>query len=155
MPDSFRPGIGNSAAFQVSGWPFVTSSVLSAASPYFKVTLPSVAKSFTIRNCDQLSVSPFVNSAATELLVFFGPDLTGAYPPPQVVKNHFISIPISGSFKFDVKCSQFFVAMKNPASAGAFQAIAELTNCDIVDLWYSSGTTNVRDGQLTGSGINL
>jgi hypothetical protein len=153
-----RPGIGNAASFQVSGWPWITSSHITASVAYKKVELPSVAKSVTIKNVDANQVWPFVLTGSTELLVFFGPDLTGTYPPLQVTNQHYITIPISGSFTFDVKCSQFFVAKKAGASAfGAFQAFVELTNCDIVDLFSSSQVTGrqVRDGQITGSGIDL
>lgn len=153
--NSQRPGIGNSAAFQVSGWPWITSSHITASVAYKKVQFPSVAKSVTIFNRDASQIWPFTITGSTELLVFFGPDLTGTYPPLQVTNQHYITIPISGSYSFDSKCSQVFIAKKNGAdSFGAFQVFAELTNCDIVDLHFSSGTTNVRDGQITGSGVD-
>lgn len=153
---SGRPGIGNSAAFQVSGWPYVTGSYVSASVPYVRVELPSVAKSVTVINKDASSIWPFNLTGSCPLLVFFGPNLTGTYPPLQITKNHFIEIPSSSNgFTFEVKCSQFFIGKKTAAEFGAFQVLAELTNCDVVDLAFSSGTTNIRDGQLTGSGIDL
>ncbi len=150
-----RPGVGNSGAFQVSGWPWITGSIITASLGYVKVVLPSVAKSITVINKDANALHPFTLTGSTPLLVFFGSDLTGTYPPLQVTKNHFIEIPISSSFTFDVKHTQFFVGKKSAAAFGAFQVLAELTNCDIVELYFSSGTVNTRDGILTGSGIDL
>lgn len=150
-----KPGIGNSAAFQVSGWPWVTSSHITASVAYKKVEFPSVAKAVTVRNVDAFQVWPFDLTGSDELLVFFGRDLTGTYPPLQVTNQHYITIPVSGSFKFENKCSQIFIAKKGGANSfAAFQVFAELTNCDIIDLHFSSETTNIRDGQLTGSGID-
>lgn len=153
-----KPGIGNSAAFQVSGWPFITASHITASVGYVKVELPSVAKSVTVNNVDGSNIwdanNGYTLTGSTTLMVFFGKVLTGTYPAPQMLYNHAIAIPVSGSFTFDVKCSQVFVAKRSANDFGAFQLIAELTNCDPVDLAYSSGSTNFRDGQLTGSGVD-
>lgn len=145
-----RPGVGNAAAFQVSGWPWITGSYITASSGYVKVELPSVAKSITVINQDAMNVWPFNLTGSCSIVVFFGPDLTGAYPPFQVTKNHCITIPnASGSFRFETKHTQFFVGKKSAAHFGAFQVFAELTNCEMSDLYQ--GTT--RDGVLTGSGV--
>lgn len=151
-----RPGIGNSAAFQVSGWPWITASHITASLAYKKIEFSSVTKELTVFNLDASQVWPFTLTGSTELIVFFGRDLTGTYPPLQVTNQHYITVPISGSRTFPVKCSQVFVAKKNGANGfGAFQILAELTNCDPVDLAFSSGSTNIRDGQITGSGVDL
>ncbi len=152
-----RPGLGNAAAFQVSGWPWITSSHISASVGFVKVTLPSVAKSVTIFNRDANDVWPYTMTGSTTLLVFFGKDLTSSYPAPQVMYNHAISIPVSGSVTFDVKCSQFFVGKKSAAHFGAFSALAELTNVDNIDMYPPgvAATSGSRDGILTGSGIDF
>ena len=155
-----RPGIGNSAAFQVSGWPWITGTHITSSLSYVKITLPAVSKSITINNVDASAVrdpSGNILTGSDALLVFFGKDLTGSYPAPQVLNNHYIEIPISSSFTFDVKCSQFFVAKKNAAKFAAFQAFVELTNCGYEDLYApnEAATTLTRDGVLTGSGIDF
>ena len=151
-----RPGLGNASAFQVSGWPFLTGAIISASVGFVKVVLPGVAKSVTVVNRDANDIWPYNLTGSTTLLVFFGKDLTSSYPGPQTIYNHCISIPASGSFTFDVKCSQFFVGKKNASMFGAFQAIAEITNVDTVDM-YSVGlaaSSGSRDSILTGSGID-
>ncbi len=148
--DILRQGIGSSAAFQVSGFPWITGSIITASIAYKKIVLPAVAKSVTVKNVDASQIFPYNFTGSTDLLVFFGPDLTGTYPPPQVTNQHCISIPASGSVTFDVKCSQFFVAKRlGVSSFGAFQALVELTSCQIADLVSGS----VVDGQIDGSGI--
>jgi len=151
-----RPGLGNAAAYQVSGWPFVTGSIISASVPYVKVTLPSVSKSITVFNRDANDIWPYNQTGSTTLLLYFGKDVTGSYPGPQTLYNHVISIPPSGSVTLDVKCSQFFVAKKNAAMFGAFQALAELTNIDTIDMYQAGLEANSRnrDSILTGSGID-
>lgn len=151
-----RPGLGNAAAFQVSGWPFVTGSIISASVGFVKVVLPGVAKSITVYNRDANDIWPYTLTGSTTLLVFFGKDLTSSYPGPQTLYNHVISIPPSGSVTLDVKCSQFFVAKKSAAMFGAFQAVAEITNINTVDM-YAPGlaaTSGSRDSILTGTGID-
>lgn len=152
---SGRPGIGSAAAFQVSGWPWITSSHITTSLSYKRIDFPSVAGSVTVHNVDANQVWPFNLTGSTELVVFFGRELTGTYPPDQITNQHYITVPISGSRTFDAKCSQIFIAKKAGSAAfGAFQVWAELTNCDPVDLAFSSGSVNIRDGQITGSGID-
>jgi len=151
-----RPGLGSAASFQVSGWPFVTGSIISSSVGFVKVVLPALAKSVTVFNRDANDIWPYNLTGSTTLLVFFGQDLTSSYPGPQTIYNHAISIPPSGSATFNVKCSQFFVGKKNASMFGAFQAIAEITNIDTVDM-YAPGlaaTSGTRDSVLTGSGID-
>lgn len=145
-----RPGIGNSAAFQVSGWPFITSSYLSGSTGYVKVEFPSVTNEITIYNKDANAVFPYNLTGSCPLLVFFGTDLTGTYPPDQVTKNHAIEIPISGSMTFKTKCSQVFIGKKNVSNFGAFSLFSSLTNCSPYDM--ISGST--RDGAIKGPGVD-
>jgi hypothetical protein len=154
-----KPGIGNSAAYQVSGWPYITSSYLSASVGYYRVQYPSVAKSVTIKNVDALSLYPYNLTGSTPILVFFGRIPTGSWPAPQVMYRHCISIPVSGSFTFNVKHSQVFIAKQNINAFGAFECIAELTNCDIDELYgndvVAGLSSSIRDGVLTGTSIDF
>lgn len=151
-----RPGIGSVPSFQVSGWPFVTGSFITASVGYVKVTLPSVAKSITVHNIDGSDLFPYTLTGSCPIFVWFGVDLTGTYPPPQVTNRHTIAIPVSGSKTFDVKCSQFFVGKRSTAHFGAFQVVAELTNIDYVDMYLPgvAGNAANRDSILTGTGIH-
>lgn len=156
-------GIGNSAAYQVSGWPHITGSHITASVGYVKVTLPSVAKSVTVHNVDGSCIwdanRGFTVTGSTTLIVYFGPEPTGSHPVSQLIYNHGISIPVSGSKTFDVKCTQFYVAKRTAAEFGAFQAIAEMTNVPVEEMYktaiQNNLTKSIRDGVLTGSGIDF
>lgn len=151
-----RPGLGHTPSFQVSGWPFVTGSHIVAGTGYKKITFPSVAKSFTVYNIDGSDLFPYTITGSCPLLVWFGVDLTGTFPPPQVTNRHTIAIPVSGSKTFDTKCSQVFIGKRETSSFGAFQLLAELTNIDTVDM-YAPGlqeSSANRDSILTGVGIH-
>lgn len=146
-----KPGLGNSAAYQFAGFPFITQSHITASLGYHKITFPSVAKSVRIDNIDAARVYPYNSmTGSCPLVVFFGVDLTGTYPPDQETKRHAISIPISGSFVFDGICTQIFIGKEVPANFGAYQLYAQITNIEYTELY--SGTT--RDGWIQGPGIN-
>lgn len=156
-------GIGNSAAYQVSGWPFITGSHITSSLSHIKVTLPGVSKSVTVHNVDGSCIwdanRGFGVTGSTTLIVYFGPDLTGSHPSPQLMYNHGICIPVSGSKTFDVKCTQFYVAKRTASEFGAFQAIAEVTNIPVEEMYktaiQNNLTKSIRDGILTGSGIDF
>lgn len=144
------PGLNSAAAYQASGYPWVTQSYATSTALYTKIELPSVCKAFTIYNHDANDVWPYTMTGSTALNVFFGADLTGTYPPLQVTNRHAVPIPISGSQRFEVKCSQFFVGKKHAAGFGAFTIVAEMTPISHQELLY----LDKRDAALTGSGID-
>lgn len=147
-----RSGVNNSSAYQVSGWPFVTSSYLTTSVGYVKVTFPSVVKSFTVINNDANDLWPNNMTGSTPINVFFGTDLTGSYPGLAVTNRHAVPIPVSGSMTFDNKCTQVFIGKKHPTAFGAFTIVAELTSVEYTELY--SGT--YRDGIFSSSvGIDL
>lgn len=154
-------GLGNTSAYQVSGAPWVTSSYITTSVNYIKVVFPRVTKSVTITNIPADGVFPFTLTGSAPILFFFGPDLTGTYPPLQVTHNHCTHIPtasFSSSVKYEVKCSQVFIAKKYASTFAAFHISAELTNIPVEEMYVSALqnglTASIRDGFLTGSGID-
>ena len=138
-----RSGLGNSAAYQVSGYPWVTGSVIPAGTGYYKVVFPSVTKSFTVVNKDASSIYNSGLNGSSSLYVFFGPEPVSAFPYPQIAKNHFVTIPQSeDGFTFNIKCKEFFISKIATAHTGAFQVMAELTSIEFSEM-----------PALTGSGI--
>ena len=138
-----RSGLGSSAAYQVSGYPWITGSTIPAGTGYTKISFPSVTKSFTVINKDAGSIYNSGLTGAAVLYVFFGPDPTTSFPYRQISANHFIEIPqTDDGFTFDVKCSHCFIAKSNTAHTGAFQLIAELTSIEFSEM-----------PRLTGSGV--
>ena len=145
-------GIGNSAAYQVAGRPYLTGSIVengngSQANSQQKVNFGSVTRSFQI-----------VNTGSNPILLHFD-DRTQA--PTLINRHNYIVIPsdlnhygsgainnyISGSFKnaptlFNVKCSHLYVSSGGSGQSG-FQLAAELTHIPTQDMY-----------PLTGSGIN-
>ena len=121
-------GIGNVGSYQVSGHPWVTSSAISSGSTH-SISFPFVCKSFTV-----------FNTGSINLKVHFDND-------PAAKSTHYETIRNTGSlvegYKFDTKCSNFYITNDEPATNGGYQVLAELTRID-----------SVRMFALTGSGID-
>jgi hypothetical protein len=138
-----RSGLGNSAAYQVSGYPWITGSVIPTGTGYYKIAFPSVTKSFTIINKDSSEIYNSGLVGSSSLYVFFGPEPVTSFPYPQIAKNHFIGIPqAEDGFTFNIKCREVFIAKMDTSHTGAFQLMAELTNIEFSEM-----------PALTGSGI--
>lgn len=140
-----RPGISSAPAYQVSGTPFITGGVVTGAQVYKKIEFPSVTKSLTIIAKDASKIWPTGSSTGTgSIHVFFGPEPSGSFPWPQLLKNHYITIPESEKgFTFDIKCTQVFIGTFSGNTSG-FQIVAELTSIDKFDLYVDG----VRDAAL-------
>ena len=143
-------GLGNSAAYQVAGKPYLTGSVIDAegvAKPLptrdiYTITFPTVTRRVMIKN----------HSATTDLAVFFANPSTA---PAAATGIHFNIISANtGSFDAGIKCKELFLvagkegAMTNSSdtstyAAGAFTVFAELTGVPASDMY-----------ELSGSGIN-
>lgn len=128
---AYSSGIGSSAAYQVTGYPWVTASVVDPAiSTYNKIQFPNVCKAFTIIHV----------SGTQPLMVFFGPDPT-VDPPQQITNGHYLSVPTpSSSFKFDVRVKELYVYC---TTTGSFQILGEMTSIQSTNMFA-----------LTGSGID-
>jgi len=148
-----RPGIATSGAYQVSGTPYITASVILSGTQCVKIEFPCVTKSITVVCKDANKVWPTSSySGSAELFVFFGPDtITGSFPYPQITKNHYLTIPSAeDGVTLDIKCSQVFIGRFNSNLNAAYQIFAELTSIPAFDL-YQDG---VREAGLSsGAGI--
>ena len=122
----YRPGLGNVGSYQVSGKPFVTSSITvpgNAAEP-IEITFPTVTRSITIRN-----------DAATDLRVAFS-----AHGAKATENNYYFTLAQSASWQEDIKVESVFL-LSDESGAGEATVIAGLTgipNNTIVDNWSGS-----------------
>tara|TARA_R110000824_G_scaffold21112_12_gene78983 strand:+ start:302 stop:754 length:453 start_codon:yes stop_codon:yes gene_type:complete len=147
MAHNYKNGLHNVGSYQVSGYPYITGSVIDAGTAgngEVKVQFPSVAKSVTVIN----------TSTALGLRVYFNasssadswcPACTMDYPDGAPLSGlHFISLPSNkDSVTFDVKCREIYVAASaSGATDGSFELFAVLTG---IDSEYMFG--------LTGSGL--
>ena len=141
-------GLGNSAAYQVAGKPYLTGSAIDAetnknylTSKEYKVEFPTVARRITIYNY----------SVDADLAVYFTPkDPTNG----TISGLHFAIVPNqTGSFTMDVKCKELYISpfgtnaydgSNKTFVAGIFGVSAELTGIPTVEMY-----------ELTGSGINV
>jgi len=141
-------GLGNSAAYQVAGKPYLTGSAIAAEtsksyinSKEYKVEFPTVARRITIFNY----------SVDADLAVYFVPKATA---PAALTGIHFAIVPNqTGSFTMDVKCKEVYISpfptnhydgSADNFAGGVFGVSAELTGIPAEDMYA-----------LTGSGINV
>ena len=131
MPDNllYRPGIGSTGAYQISGIPYMTGSTLGAGAEN-ELSFPAVTKAITIYN----------TGATNSLRVHFDTDDNA-----NVIGNkHFIDVPAAAAgnslnrLRLEVRCSKIYISS---ASGTTYQLAAELT--PILD-----------SINLSGSGIN-
>ena len=143
-------GIGNTAAYQVSGRPYVTGSVVengngaTPATSQFKISFPNVTRTIRI-----------VNTGSSPLRLHFA-DITVS-PALHNERNYFV-IPsdlvhcgsgsdgnfLSGSsrnspFVMDIKCTDLYVSSTGNGQSG-FQVLAELTHIPAYDMYPLSGS---------------
>ena len=131
MPENFkyRPGIGSTGAYQISGIPYMTGSTLGAGAEN-ELSFPAVKKAIRIYN----------TGATNSLRVHFDTDDNA-----NVIGNkHFIDVPAAAAgnslnrLRLEVRCSKIYISS---ASGTTYQLAAELT--PILD-----------SINLSGSGIN-
>ena len=137
----YRQGLGNSAAYQVSGHPYITGSTGVNNNTQRQIVFPQVAKSVTV-----------INRADVELYVYFtdGTSHLGdggtsdlGHTEAVLAGQHYISLDNKkDSITFDTKCKEIFIANKSGGDGGAFQVLAELTSVSTSDMY-----------ELTGSGL--
>tara|TARA_Y100001972_G_C7555377_1_gene279040 strand:+ start:438 stop:833 length:396 start_codon:yes stop_codon:yes gene_type:complete len=130
MPENFkyRPGIGSTGAYQISGIPYLTGSTLTGGAEN-ELSLPAVSRAITIYN----------TGGSNSLRVHFDTDDNA-----NVLGNkHFIEVPGATTgglnrIRIEVRCSKVYISS---ASGTSYQMLAELT--PIADKI-----------SLSGSGIN-
>ena len=143
-------GLGNSAAYQVAGKPYLTGSKIESEGTVggvfnrkeYVVEFPTVTKRIVVNNF----------SPSTDIILYFSPK---AEAPATLTGNHIALIPChTGSLDLDIKCTKLYITagaagtFNNPADntayvVGGFQVRAELTGIPADEMYA-----------LTGSGIN-
>jgi len=124
----YRPGIGSTGAYQISGIPHLTGSTLGAGAEN-EITFPSVAKALTIYN----------TGGTNSLRVHFDTDDNG----DVITNKHFIEVPGATTgglnrIRLEVRCSKVYISS---VAGTSYQLAAELTPIkDVIS--------------LSGSGIN-
>lgn len=157
-------GLGNSAAYQVAGKPYLTGSrveseVISSTiytRREYKVTFPGVTR--------RIEVSNYCSSS--ELAVYFSPREASGQSGPLRYGQYAVVPPTSdvhgtSSYVMEIKCKSLFITaapqghltggitniagtlLNGVVNAGSFGVFAELTHIPPADMY-----------QLTGSGIN-
>ena len=149
-------GLGNSAAYQVSGRPYLTGSVVengngvTPAASQFKITFPYVTRTIRV-----------VNTGSAALKIHFA-DITES--PALVNEHNYLIIPpdanhygsgsadnyISGSYKnnpieLNLKCRDLYVSSAGQGQSG-FQVAVELTHIPSGDMYTLSGSGLNGDG---------
>jgi len=120
----YRPGLGHSAPYQVSGHPFITGSVTLDSGIQSKVEFPGVAKSVTV-----------INRTNVALRIHFTDKDVG-----DTTQNlHFITLDNKkDSVTFDIKCKEIYVTSQG--AAGAYELFAELTSIHPNNMYALSGS---------------
>ena len=121
-----RPGIGNAASYQVSGIPWVSSSlaVPASGSTTLEISFPQVTNSIIVKN---------VSSGSVQMRVGFS---------ENGVKNssNFFLLSAGESFAADLKVTKVYL-MSNNGTALTASVIAGLTNIpatELVNNWSGS-----------------
>jgi len=125
---TYRNGIGNQAAYQVSGIPFVTGAAL-ATNEEDAISFPFVTKAVTV-----------INTGAAAMRVHYNASGSG-----NVVGGlHFVTLEPVGAtlplsrFTFSVKCKEIFVSC--PAGTTTYEMFAELTTVSTNDMYILTGS---------------
>jgi len=151
----YQQGLGSVGAYQVSGTPYITGSIVqngdgSGAGQLFKISFPKVSRTIKV-----------VNTGSAPLRIHFA-DITTS--PALHNEHNYMIIPsdlnhygsgaannyISGSaknnpFEIDVKCKEVYISSLNSGQSG-FQLLAELTSIPSTEMIPLSGSGINGDG---------
>jgi hypothetical protein len=113
-----RPGIGNAASYQVSGIPWVSSSlaVPASGSTPLEISFPQVTKSIIVKNSSTGSVNMRVG-----------------FSENGVKGTNFFLLSAGESFAADLKVTKVYL-MSNNGTVLAASVIAGLTNIPATEL---------------------
>jgi hypothetical protein len=137
----YRQGLGNSAAYQVSGHPYITGSLTVDDNTQIQVVFPQVAKSVTVINRADVELYVYFVNASSHVSANDGE--RSGYTENVLSGLHYISLDNKkDSVTFDTKCKEIYIANKSGGGGGAFQVLAELTSVNANDMYA-----------LTGSGV--
>ena len=129
MANKYNVGIHNVGSYQVSGWPWITGSVMQASTAV-DIEFPMVAKSVTV------IASGSMDGA---LRVHFLPSGSDGR---VIAGKHYITLNDAGSsITANVKCNKISISNTADGVSG-FELLAELTNIPAGQMYT-----------LTGSGV--
>ena len=149
-------GIGHTAAYQVSGRPYLTGSVVESgngvapAASQFKISFPHVTRTIKIVNTgsaalrfhfDSLAVAPAVHAQRNYVVI--APDLV--HCTSGALDNYVSGSHRNQPFVMDIKCKELYVSSTGQGQSG-FQLMAELTHIPISDMYPLSGSGLNGDG---------
>ena len=136
----YRQGLGNSAAYQVSGHPFITGSATVNNNTQIQIVFPMVARKVTVTNRADIDLLVYFTDA-TAHVSDNGNDF-GSHTENVLAGQHYVTLPTTGDkVTFEVKCKEIFIGNKTD-NGGAFEVHAELTSIHPNDMY-----------ELTGSGL--
>ena len=127
MTVTYRNGIGNQAAYMVSGVPFVTGSTLGAGGED-QISFPRVTKAVTVINTGAAAMRVHYNAAADGNVIAGG---------------HFVTLNPTGStvplshFTFNAKCKEIYVSS---VGGTTYELFAELTTVATSEMYILSGS---------------
>ena len=129
-----RSGLRNVGSYQVSGHPYMTGNVFSAASEHHHVAFPYVTKKVTV-----IASGSFTNN--THIRVHFG---TSSVENRVLAGHHYITLNgAEDAIDLEVKCKEMWISSSPGMAAGGYEVIASLTTIPTGSMFA-----------LSGSGIN-
>jgi len=135
----YRQGLGNSAAYQVSGHPFITGSLTVNNDTQIQVVFPMVARKVTVTNRADVDLLVYFTDATSHVCATSN---DGGHTEAVLAGQHYVTLPTTGDkVTFEVKCKEIFIGNKT-GNGGAFELHAELTSIHPNDMY-----------ELTGSGL--
>ena len=128
-------GLGNSAAYQVAGKPYLTGSTIGPGE-VATISFSGVTRSFTLIN---------TGSVGSPLYMYFDNPKAGSDFTEAETHLHRITLDPGDSLTMNVKCSEVYVRADAGSSGEyGFECAAEITHIPRTDMYA-----------LTGSGINV
>jgi len=143
MPYQQKAGLHNVGSYQVSGYPFITGSAVTAggsSNGEVRVQFPTVANNLTVINTSETGLRVYFNAMTASN----GANGTGAYPDGAPIDGlHFITLENQkDSVTLVVKCKEVFVALTSSAAGpnGSFECWAELTGIASQEMFILTGS---------------
>jgi len=151
MPHNYKSGLGNSAAYMVSGQPWITGSADIGGAQEVKVEFPRVTNSFTVIASGS-GATPKIrvhfNSTSSAATTGNGGLVHGPGSANVISAHHYIQLDgDEESMNFPVKCKEVYITALNAGSG--FQLFAALTGIEgreMYDLTGSGLTTDLDNG---------
>jgi hypothetical protein len=133
----YRQGLGHSAAYQVSGHPFITGSTSVNNNSQIQVVFPMVARKVTVTNRADVDLLVYFTDANSHKSANNG---ASGFDENVLDGRHYVTLPTTGDkVTFEVKCKEIFIGNKT-GDNGAFELHAELTSIHPEEMYALSGS---------------